>query len=429
MEKIVKYYRGVVRGIDQEKKTGEVVISDESLDRYKERVLVDSFKYTIKDFMKHPVMLSSHAYRGLLNQIGMFEKIKVDKEAREVVAKTKWFAGEGNPEADWGFKLAEKGIAAFSIGFISNSHKDYDSEEEMKENGGSRRDYTDIELLEVSQVLVPANPSALQKSFDEEKDPFLKDYYEEILKLAEELLKETEEKKKPKEDEDECEESKKEEEEKKEEDEMDSEDKGWEETDNEIRHRLKDPSLFSSFRYSGLKKDKPRVFAIYGKYKETSKWAIQALRFPKGDGWTMASAKKWVSEHSDIGKDFEWPDYISDFSNADEAMEFSVDERASTTLFFTMGLVETVISLMKEVCSSVKEMQKDIASLKDKNIDTDKEEEQKSDEQDLDSVLGEEKLAELKVSLFGTQVSDEERVRKMFEDMNKELSEKFSVQS
>lgn len=73
----------------------------------------------------------------------------------------------------------------------------------------------------------------------------------------------------------------------------------WEETENEIRHRVRDPEDFQpdSFRTITLKADKPRVFAIIGKLKGETKTTIQALRFPKEDGWTMAKAKRWVEEH------------------------------------------------------------------------------------------------------------------------------------
>jgi hypothetical protein len=164
-----------------------VVISNENLDRYKERVLVTSFKKTIKDFMEHPVMLSSHSYRGLMSQIGEYTKIKIDEEAKEVIAYPKWYVNEGNPEADWGWKLAEKGIAAFSIGFIPKKFKDYDTDEERKESKGSRRDYEEIELLESSQVLIPALPSALQRSFDAAAEGEEKDFWTEIMDLYKEF--------------------------------------------------------------------------------------------------------------------------------------------------------------------------------------------------------------------------------------------------
>ena len=73
----------------------------------------------------------------------------------------------------------------------------------------------------------------------------------------------------------------------------------WEETENEIRHRVRDPDDFQpdSFRTITLKEDKPRVFAIIGKLKGETKTTIQALCFPKEDGWTLEKAKDWVAEH------------------------------------------------------------------------------------------------------------------------------------
>ena len=80
--------------------------------------------------------------------------------------------------------------------------------------------------------------------------------------------------------------------------------KPWDESDNEISHRIRDPKDFQkdSFRRITLKKDKPRIFAIVGRLQGKTTTTIQALRFPKADGWTMASAKKWVAAHPDIGK-------------------------------------------------------------------------------------------------------------------------------
>jgi hypothetical protein len=185
MSKITKFFRGKVRSIDPVKFTAEVVITDETVDRYKEIVRVDAMKKAKGAFMEHPILLSSHNYRGLTNQIGHFEKLKVDQEKKEVLAYPKYYVGEGNPEADWGWKLVEKGIAAFSIGFISKKFKEF-TDEERKENGNAYGAYEEIELLEVSQVLIPANPSALQKSFDSATEQGEKDFIQEIIALCKE---------------------------------------------------------------------------------------------------------------------------------------------------------------------------------------------------------------------------------------------------
>ncbi len=75
----------------------------------------------------------------------------------------------------------------------------------------------------------------------------------------------------------------------------------WEETENEIRHRVRDPGLFeaNSFRRITMKKDVPRVYAIIGHLKSETSTTVQALRFPKTepDNWTLAKAKTWKKDH------------------------------------------------------------------------------------------------------------------------------------
>lgn len=87
---------------------------------------------------------------------------------------------------------------------------------------------------------------------------------------------------------------------------------GYEETENEIRYRIREPNLFNpdTFKYVPIKKTKPRVNSVMGKLKDKSgaddPMVIQALRFPKPDGWTKASAKEWVDAHDDITKSSHW---------------------------------------------------------------------------------------------------------------------------
>ncbi len=74
---------------------------------------------------------------------------------------------------------------------------------------------------------------------------------------------------------------------------------GWDETDDYIRYRVRDPEQFEKIRTIVLVKKKPRVMATYGKLKGEDKWLIQALLFPKEDDWTLAKAKSWLKEHPD----------------------------------------------------------------------------------------------------------------------------------
>lgn len=73
----------------------------------------------------------------------------------------------------------------------------------------------------------------------------------------------------------------------------------WEETANEIRYRVKDPGQFqsNSFRTITLQQS-PKINAIIGKLDGETTTTIQSLRFA-ADDWSMADAKKWVTDHAD----------------------------------------------------------------------------------------------------------------------------------
>jgi len=79
---------------------------------------------------------------------------------------------------------------------------------------------------------------------------------------------------------------------------------GFEESENEIRYRVRDPGRFDdgSFRRIALQQKSPRVYAIIGHLKGESSTTIQALRFPKGEGWDIPKARSWVSSHRSVTK-------------------------------------------------------------------------------------------------------------------------------
>jgi len=141
--------------------TGEVDLmipmSTGSVDRDGQSVDPMAFKKRLKTFKAHPILLSSHNYGDLQKQIGEFTSIKVTEEG--LFGKPKYYIGQGNPEADWGFFLASQGMASYSIGFIPFSYED---DEKGDGDKSPRRTYTDVELLEISHVVVPSNRDAAQ---------------------------------------------------------------------------------------------------------------------------------------------------------------------------------------------------------------------------------------------------------------------------
>lgn len=191
-----KTFAGKVKSVDAENHTVEVIMSDQTADRYNEVVLAKAWKKRLGIYKKHPILLSSHNYHSLTHQIGMCTSIKVVGD--QLIAKLKYFVGVGNDEADWGWKLAEMGIAAFSVGFIPHGYIRGGADgytEALKEIGiklkegerGPHVVYTDVELLENSQVLIPANSNALQKGLKDE-DPVVRSIAELMeSKLGDEI--------------------------------------------------------------------------------------------------------------------------------------------------------------------------------------------------------------------------------------------------
>lgn len=181
MDKVIKTFISEIKSVNEKDFTLEAVVSDETVDRYGEVIKIDAWKKRLGRYKAQPVLLSSHRYDKLTNQIGKAEKIYT--KDGQLIAKFKYFHGEGNEEADWAWKLASKfGMAAYSVGFLPYKADDKEYDEDVKAGKKAWREYTDVELLEISQVLIPANPSAMMKSFEDEEDEVVKNYIEMVHK-------------------------------------------------------------------------------------------------------------------------------------------------------------------------------------------------------------------------------------------------------
>jgi len=142
---------------------------------------------------------------------------------------------------------------------------------------------------------------------------------------------------------------------------------GWDDSPDytEIRYRIRDPEDFEpdSFRRIPIKKSKPRVFAVAGRLKGEKTMTLQSLRFPKGDGWTLDKAKKWVEDHPDIVKAI-GAEMLEDVSAKAESAEPS-GESADTRSTGTVPEAKTdtaesknVPELKQEIEMEEKEMEK-----------------------------------------------------------------------
>jgi len=191
--------------------------------------------------------------------------------------------------------------------------------------------------------------------------------------------------------------------------------KKWEETENEIRHRVREPELFSKFRYITIKADKPKVRAVIGKLKnEDNEWKIQSLRFPKADGWDMTKAKAWVKAHPDVTKSIEEEEIIMGIDDLKEMIDelkakFYADSEEARKDF--LALLETAV---KTICDEIAR----------KTIEALDAELEKRKEKEVEEVIGKDKKNEIEL-----KTEDADGVLDVFKSVTEEMKLAFKIQS
>lgn len=259
MNKIIKTFNGEVLETKDNQVTVYVTTFD--LDRDSEVILPTAWKSRINNYLSHPILLSSHSYGSLQNQIGRAVNMIIDDKG--IKPTFEYFVGKGNAEADWGYFLSTQKQAAYSVGFIPHVFIE-DKTEISKllipygfvqaQIDEVRRVYTDVELLEISQVTVPSNASAIQGE----------SYYSFIKSFITKPEPET--------------------------------------SGDYIIIRVEDPDKFvsDSFRTITISAEKG-IKATIGKYKSDPDGSthIQRYLFDK-DKWTLAEAEVWVRDHKSI---------------------------------------------------------------------------------------------------------------------------------
>jgi len=184
---IVKGFYGVIKSetIDETAKTVWVKVSDSSLDRDNEAILTDGWDF--KNYMKNPIFIACHDACELISIIGKTINIEIRPDG--LYHQFQYFVGQGNETADWAWTLVKNGIASFSVRFYPHSVL-YPGDDvfnqvfqKFSETWGGKvpRAIFDknIELLEVSQVVIPANPNAVLEA-RKSSDKFISDVAKQI---------------------------------------------------------------------------------------------------------------------------------------------------------------------------------------------------------------------------------------------------------
>jgi hypothetical protein len=145
--------------------------SDETLDRYSEFITVAGWK--LENYRRNPVVQNAHSYSSLSDTIGksLITEIRnrepgtLNPEPGPYLYQRILFGVEENPMAKVAYGLYKGGfLNAVSVGFIPLAWENFPDKSSSSSSSSSssvRRKYLEQELVEVSAVSIPANPSAL----------------------------------------------------------------------------------------------------------------------------------------------------------------------------------------------------------------------------------------------------------------------------
>lgn len=182
VDKRLKLYTTKIKSIDEGNKSIRFRISDDSIDRYGEKV---DQSWNLKNFLKNPIGLWNHKSWGVEPEdvLGQWSDIKTEDDG---TYGTLTFDTDINPKALTVFQQYVKGtLRCVSVGFIPHTLEFEEDVPVLKDN----------ELLEVSCVPIPANANAVALALKEgslnRKDAqwMLRSMSDAATKLEEQLKK------------------------------------------------------------------------------------------------------------------------------------------------------------------------------------------------------------------------------------------------
>jgi HK97 family phage prohead protease len=152
-KKINKLFNISLKSINDEERTVQFVFSDDSVDRYGEKV--DQKTWDVTHYKNNPVVLWGHDPSEPQNILGRAVDIQLDQSGKSLLT-AQFDTAEVNPKADLIYRQVKAGtLRTVSAGFIPHTMEFEDDVPVLKDN----------ELLEVSVVAIPANRNALALSY------------------------------------------------------------------------------------------------------------------------------------------------------------------------------------------------------------------------------------------------------------------------
>jgi hypothetical protein len=160
----------VVKVLDAKQGLVSYVASDETIDSYKEVIRASGWRFS--NFAKNAPFVDSHDYSSIEKLLGKVVDFEI--VGKSLVETVQWAKDAGNKLADIGWRMTEGGfLKAVSVGFwpvkyITKADSTYAAQlkelniEPMTE---VRTIFTEQEQIELSAVVIGANPNALARSY------------------------------------------------------------------------------------------------------------------------------------------------------------------------------------------------------------------------------------------------------------------------
>lgn len=153
---------GIVKAVNAQDRTVTGMVSTRNTDRFEEIIEPRAFAPWLEKFMQNPVFLAGHQHVGFdaadPTVLGSWTALEITDDGLQGTAQ---FLPEGDPLADaYWRRYAAGAMRAFSVGFIVHQ---WEMREFELEPGAMKkiRVFTEVELLEISAVSVPANRESL----------------------------------------------------------------------------------------------------------------------------------------------------------------------------------------------------------------------------------------------------------------------------
>jgi HK97 family phage major capsid protein len=169
MEQLTRTIYPEIRVEDSKRGIVRYIASDQSIDSYGEVIRARGWRFS--RFAKNAPFIDSHRHNSIASVLGKVIEAKV--EGDQLINVVQWAIGAGNDLAELGWRMTQSGfLRAVSVGFYpvrllepgSSGFREALNSLGIREENAPRRIYVEQEQIELSAVVIGANPNAVAEA-------------------------------------------------------------------------------------------------------------------------------------------------------------------------------------------------------------------------------------------------------------------------